>query len=500
MTKINLKYYKGIDKSVYKSLRTINNSFVQRCKLLKNPNFESRTNAISFFELKNTANVLIVNDAFANISKFICEEVKHVDIIEFSKPMAEIIDFKLSKNFNNYTIFVGNLLDIEITKKYDYIILPDLLESAKMFFDTNKPYDDFINYFKKFLKQNGYLFFLTPNRFGIQNWAGGINKLTEEAFDRLQNYPNNKELKSFTKMDIDKLFNNSNFEYYKLYYLTPDDKHIEEILTDESFSLSNQRRIASNNFKEKLFDVKKIAYNLMDNNIFQHFINDFLIVAGNKKPKNEIFYSKNRIETITNLVQDKNKKFAKKIPFTKETANHFDKIYNYYIEESKRLSKIKGNRIQLAKCKKDNNSLIFDFAKGERLDKILDRQTNLTILYDLRQQLYNMYQNYEIVDFSTRGMEHVFGNIKINNVPCVKYGNYDLNVQNIFCYKNSYTIIDYDEICPYPLPVDYIFFKLLLSTHLDIKQIKENFNFDIPIEILLEMSTNYIKIETTYIK
>ena len=96
-------------------------------------------------------------------------KTKKVISIEQSKAKAEAIEKRL-KNINNLEIIVGDLNNIKIDEKFDYIVIADAFEKANEYIKGKNSFKEILKYCKNLLKENGKILLITNNKFGIQYW------------------------------------------------------------------------------------------------------------------------------------------------------------------------------------------------------------------------------------------------------------------------------------------------------------------------------------------
>lgn len=479
--KINLSFYKNNDIYIYDYLKRIDNKVLALINsnpsiLYRNFGFfynETRKNLLESLDLSKDAEVLEVNACLGAVTKFLCEKASSVTAIEFSLNNAKIIENRL-KDKNNLEIIVGDLKDIKFNKKYDIIFISELLEASNIFFDDKNSVDIFIDYFKNLLKEDGIIIFSINNRYGIKNWCGSRDDYTGEQYDTLYNYPKRKTgFKAYSKPELETIFSKK-FNYVKFYYPTPDNYCNAQLLSDSTIKLFEKKNLFTYNMVEKghtFIDQAPLIGDLLDIGKFDFFANSFLIIVSDNMPKSELLYSKHLPSSCTRIVKNNDQIYAEKLPLDEEAKKIFNKTYDYYVSETNRLEKCNIKNIKLARCiKKDNGTIAFDLAKGERFDILVYeaiRQDNFSefskLLRGFKEMIYMLYPDRKVMDFTTQNMEKIFGVQNIQNVECVKDANFDMNFSNIFKDGDNYTLIDYDKVCPYYLPLDYIVYKGIRS-------------------------------------
>ena len=113
-----------------------------------------RNNLIYSYEFKPDSTVLEIGAHLGEITNLLCKKSKKVISIETVKERAEAIAKRCEEN-ENLEIMTGNLKDIQIQEKFDYITLFGVLEYAQNFFDEKNPALELIKYCKQYLKDDG---------------------------------------------------------------------------------------------------------------------------------------------------------------------------------------------------------------------------------------------------------------------------------------------------------------------------------------------------------
>lgn len=242
-----------------------------------------RENLLGWYDFNPNASLLEIGAGCGAITGVFCEKLKKVVAVELSKRRSEII-LERYKNKDNLTVYAGNLNDIKLEEKFDYITLVGVLEYAGRFTHTNNPYVDFLKNVKKYLKKDGTLIVAIENKFGLKYWAGVREDHTGRFFDSIENYPNDIGIKTFGKEEIKNIFKEAGFEKFDFYYPMPDYKLPTEIFSD-GYSPTINHNLKLGMFpvqdysseREILFNEKLAMDNIIENKQFDFFANSFLI-------------------------------------------------------------------------------------------------------------------------------------------------------------------------------------------------------------------------------
>lgn len=477
MSKLNLQYYDGNSLFVYPFLKNIEPEILEEIKSTKDFEFlkgkisldtlhftgPERVFSVSSLDFDKDDEVLEINAGFGVVTQYLCDRVKHVSAVEFAKQNVDVLYERL-RDRDNLEIYLGNISQMQFERKFDYIILTDVLEMASFFFKSINPYREFISFCKKLLKPDGTLVLQAFNRFGIKNWLGEADEHTVKAFDGLMDYPK-FSLHSFGKIELEKLFNEIGFKNIQFYYPLPNHFFPNQVLSQDYLSKSD---VDTKIFKHEKYSFEKdLIEDIKRLNELEFFASSFMICANNGEIKQKLehsyFYSEMFINTKV-FIDDNNNKKAKKIPLNDIGIKFLNNMYTKYKKESERLIQENINDISLVKCQQDGNFLLFDWAKGKSLENIAKEETlkgedaHLEFLKKYKEFVYKLYPKSQIMDFETDSIIDGVENTVLKNVACVKMGNCDLNFSNIFYDDETkkYCIIDYDRLFSGFLPINFL--------------------------------------------
>ncbi|MDR1953503.1 MAG: methyltransferase, partial [Clostridiales Family XIII bacterium] len=102
-----------------------------------------RANIATPMEIGENDEVLEIGAGMGAVTAPVAKRAGHVDCIELSKRRSLANAYR-NQDQNNITIFVGNFSKIEITKKYDTVLLIGVLEYAKYYVHSDNPFEDFL--------------------------------------------------------------------------------------------------------------------------------------------------------------------------------------------------------------------------------------------------------------------------------------------------------------------------------------------------------------------
>ncbi len=283
--KLILNYFKGILTPEEKLQFEKDTDFNWVLKYHLSPN---RGNLLSWYPFEKKSNLLEVGAGCGALTGLFCEKIKKVTALELTKQRANIVEVR-HKNKKNLDIIVGNLSDIKLNEKFDYVTCIGVLEYAGLYSDKENPHLEFLKLLKSKLKTKGKLLLAIENRFGLKYWSGCKEDHTGKYFNSLENYPEGK-IRTFSKLELEKLVTESGMSIDTWYYPFPDYKFPLEIFSNYYLPSKNHPInnalfpiVDESNTRINLFDEAKVMEGLIENNQFEFFTNSFLIEVVNNE-------------------------------------------------------------------------------------------------------------------------------------------------------------------------------------------------------------------------
>lgn len=454
-----------------------------------------RGNIINWYNFKDGARILEIGSGCGAVTEALVKN-KNIKVVanELSERRATINAHR-NKQCENLEIVIGNLQEYKPKEKFDYVVCIGVLEYAGTFINADKPYNEFINLLKSFLKPNGVILLAIENKLGLKYLSGAREDHTGGFFDGINNYPQTSPVvRTFGRDELTAILNSSNLSVNKFYYPFPDYKLPKVVYSDDYLPNSDKVNIPKgmvpapnyDQSREFLFNEQLFAYAIENNNLFGQMANSFFVEACIGKPQlnkqdNIVFsissenrQSKFRIKTKGVRVGD-NIIFRKQAS-TQDAKEHVNELVRTHNLLTRHL-KNNGDQdlVDIAPVIDFNETTgIVDFKyingkNAERLllDAILVDDTKLTNeLLDKFQAILGILSVKNTKEL-VGDKKHVFKHELIKNFntdSLTAEGLIDYNLDNFIVEEQTgkWWLIDYEWKFSEPIPTDYIYNRALM--------------------------------------
>ncbi len=461
---LNLDFYKENEEDISQEEKTFidtklkNIDFEKDCiSIIKNePTLENiltlseiRENILSWYPFKENTSILEIGANLGEITGLFCQKAKKVVAIEESKTKAEIIA-KRHQNKQNLEIMVGDLNNIKIEEKFDYIILIGYLENKKVDFKQT------LNIAKSLLDENGTILLALDNKLGMKYFSK-----TDSTGITISN-PVNKQFINLNK--IYEYLKELDLSNIKTYYPMPDYKLTNVIFTDQRPLSKNDlsRNVTYNNNDTILFFDENTAYReLLDikENISKNFVNSYLLEISNKEINNKIkfisFSNMRKHEYKIKTIMDD--EYVYKYPSNNESKKH--------IEETKEnIEIIKESNLKTLDDYNENG-IISKFSKEKTLDEIIievfknnQKDEAIDLMKRFKNEIKEKLKPGDIEKNVFDKYEIKYNKEDLLSMYFVKDGLWDLIFQNCFFINQEFYFYD-QEWKEENLPIDFIMYR-----------------------------------------
>lgn len=480
--KLNLDYYKG--KDLYSDGNSIEDELLEICKsgkikeALRNSNkwpilyhlSDIRGNIIDWYPFKKKAHILEIGSGCGAVSGFLCQRAERVVGVELSKKRSLINAYR-NHNCDNLEIVVGNFKDIELDEKFDYITLIGVFEYAVSYIGGESPYVNMLKKIKKFLKEDGKIIIAIENKMGLKYWNGANEDHVGRRFEGIENYRFSSKVRTFSKPELKKIFNESGIDTYRFYYPLPDYKLPLVIYSDEYLPHMGEVRTWGTNYNSPrigLFNEAIVADQICKDRLFDYFSNSFLIICNEKynDVKFACYSNGQRIEDYqmrTLIIKSERKEIAIKSFLKKRNdTSIFDRMKDSY-----ETLKEEFPNLEFVKPDINNGELIYDYIDGIPLDVVLAKNVNnFKCLVEKFRKIIDTYMlcKEEILQefIVTEKYISFFGNNVVRTrEKSLIITNLDMQLSNLILKGEKVYCIDYEWLIDFPVPFEFVIYRCI---------------------------------------
>ena len=422
-----------------------------------------RENLLEWYPFKKDASLLEIGSGCGALTGLFSRKVDSVTCIELSERRSMINAYR-NKACDNVKIVLGNLQNIKIEEKFDYITLIGVWEYAESYVVGKNPYLEMLKLMRQYLKQDGKLLIAIENKMGIKYWNGATEDHTGRMYSGLNDYIDDKGVRTFSRPEIEFLLSEAGWNSSKFYYPMPDYKLPEVIFSDERLPQPGELRDYKKDYNAarvyNFYDAV-ICDQLCSDKMISYFSNSFLVECGSSFG-NVIYAKYNRMrkegyDISTVIVKKENLNYVEKKALTKEAEKHIEQI-------SKR-SMVPFLGLHFLNGKLHKNSYIVNYIDGVDLSSLFYHYRNDATLFIRKvKEVIRMYlkpNNLEMVDFKiTEEYRSFFGEKCVENEKCLYSTNIDLIFSNIrIATDGKVYCIDNEWIFDFPIPYEYVLWR-----------------------------------------
>lgn len=496
--KLNLDFYNKDTKN--QICNSKNQDTTSSCLEIYDENLNKfNQNIINWYPFKSEDEILEIGGNQEQLANVLVKLCKQVVIIESDFEKANKIA-KTHEDKENLEIIVGKLKNIQINKKFDYIILIGITEDVKEIVGENLKLTNIIGLIEKYLKPEGRILLAADNKFGLRFFSGDPENILNRKFESLIGYNNEEEkIETFTKSRLEKKFDVMGYKT-KFYYPLPDYRLPNVIFSDKQ--LPNYTSIdkynpyhteKSDNIFNEIDVFREILKN--DEKMFPFFANSFLVEATKGDINDEFKYisfnnmRKNKYQLITKIADD----YVEKQIANVEAQEHYENIKRNikileqngtktvdYIEEKKIKSKYINQQYLL------NNILVKKLEEGNQ------KEFEYIINKYIEEISKNSYKetDYSKTIFFDYGIDIEEKDI-IKDLHFLKNGLWDMTFKNCLYIDNELVFFDQEWNKP-RLPSEYILYRSILYTialrrFIKIDKLYEKYNLTKYIEMFKQL-------------
>ena len=425
-----------------------------------------RENILNWYPFTKEDSILEINNDFGSIIGFLCQKTRAVTSINSSKLKIEAIKRKHIK-YENLELIAGSIKNIIFEKKFNYIILNNIIDKLYDLDENFTNINDFLDKIKSLLIDNGKIIIITDNKFGIKYFAGQPNENTHIAYDGLVDFYHTDKYNIYGKKELENILNQNGLLNNKFYYPLPDFRIPNIIFSDDNLPTADKVRhyIPYYNMDSIInFNELDVIRNVIkdDDEMFKYFANSFLIEVRLDNKRNDINYigfnnfRKPEYRLMT-IIKDKVVEKRSTIP---ESQNHM----NNMIQNTNNLKRDNYNILDEEK----NNYLESKFIFSDSLDIYIKRLLDNGNIDEVKGIFVKLKEKLDNSSFNIDSNKvTIFDkyNVEIENhkrvVIDMKYkqiGYWDLTIFNSFIIQDNIYFFD-QEWADENMPVEYILYK-----------------------------------------
>lgn len=439
-----------------------------------------RQNILNWYPFRQDADVLEIGCGLGAITGLLCDRCKNVISVELSKRRATAAQWRCREK-NNLEIIVGNLNDIEFTKKFDYITLIGVLEYQGNYTNTDNPYRDFLEKIKTLLKPDGTLLIAIENQFGLKYWCGAREDHTSIPFDGINNYKlKNTKSRTFSKAALDELIKKSGFKNTFFYYPMPDYKLPTVIYSQRNLPRDENMQNMLCYYapdKNTLVAREDVLYqDIIQNQVFEFFANSFLVECTDSSSYGEVEFaclSSERMSEYRIGTRIIGKERVEKFLLKGQAGNrHLHQIINNQ-------NKLKERGLKVCEYRMINEKLVIDYIEAQLCQDLILKsyqQKDFDRIYEIWDLLY---EEILISSEKTAWEENIMYTLPLGIEPdqekyglILKTAYLDMILRNAFWIDGQMYWFDQEWILE-NVPAKYVMFNAIIEFYGSFPELEE---------------------------
>ena len=243
-----------------------------------------RGNIISWYPFRGEEKVLEIGSGCGAVTGEIAKRCREVTCVELSRKRS-LVNANRNRDAENITIHLGNFEEVEKTlpRDYDIVTLIGVFEYGSGYLSTKHPYRDFLKTALSHLKTGGKVLIAIENRFGLKYFAGCTEDHTGGFFDGLEGYGGQNRVHTFTRPELEAIFQEAGADTWEFYYPYPDYKFPMAVYSDRWLPKEGELRENLANFdrmRVQLFHEDRVYDSMAGSGLFPVFSNSFFIEVG----------------------------------------------------------------------------------------------------------------------------------------------------------------------------------------------------------------------------
>jgi SAM-dependent methyltransferase len=279
--------------------------------------------AIRQFNIKKGDSVLELGSGCGSITRYLAEIGANVVSVEGTEARASVNRARC-KDFQNVEIYVDNINEFEIDKKFDWILMIGVLEYSPKYSNFDDPIQEYLNTVQRLLKKEGKFILAIENKLGIKYFNGATEDHNGKPFYGPEDLYDKNDVTTWGKKELNSSLLKSGFKSVEFYSAFPDYK-LPTLLIHESADNINSFRteellhyLKSHDYggnDRRFFEESFFSSSLRKNGLLSHFANSFIVVCSNLDKVED----NNQLATYYSIVRKK--QFCTKTAFNLEDGS-----------------------------------------------------------------------------------------------------------------------------------------------------------------------------------
>ncbi len=403
-----------------------------------------RENIITWYPIDNNTKILEIGSECGAHTSALCSKAGMVHSID-SSYKACLVNAYRNKDRDNLEIKIGDYIAFlkNSTEKYDIITLIG-----------GVPYtEDILSLLKPHLNEGGKILITVNNKIGLRYFAG---------------YSDNGKPR-FTRNALSSHIEKNGFKNYRFFYPYPDACITDVIYSDDRLPHKGELNENIRNFDKSryvYFDEAKAYDDIIEDGDYASFSNSFLVVIGDEADE-RIIYAKIsdsrdfRFQIITELYKSKSGISVRKVNKLPESYDWLKAIK----DNEDKLKKVFHDNVKICPSALNDTYLEFDYIEGEGMDKELKKactEGDVNSITAVLDKYYEIIRYMKTGDSFTMTEEfnNIFGDHSIpEDSESGNIVNIDLVFPNIIGSNGTDTIIDYEWVFDFPIPLEFVFWR-----------------------------------------
>ena len=403
-----------------------------------------RENIIVWFPMDRNSKVLEIGSECGALTGVLCDKAGSVHAVDASYKYSLVNAYR-NKDRDNLTISVGDTQAFleGTSEKYDIITLIGGVSYSEKLLALIKPH----------LNKGGKILITVNNKIGLRYLAG---------------YEDNRDTR-MTKKALATSITEQGFKNFRFFYPYPDACLTDVIYSDDRLPHKGELNENIRNFDKKrfvFFDEASAFNDIIDNNDFASFSNSFLVCIGEESDE-QIIYAKisdsrdYRFQIITELYKTKSGISVRKLNKLPEGYEWLKAIK----DNEDKLNKAFKNKVKICPSTLNDSYLKFDYIEGEGMNKELKKACSTgdtKSIIEVLDKYYGIIRYMKTNDKfeTTEEFKKIFGEPSIpEESESSNIINIDLVFSNIIRSNGNDTIIDYEWVFDFPIPLEFVFWR-----------------------------------------